>query len=158
MRVILVSGTRSATPAHLPTIRQRIKEALRFEYVMAELVHGDAPGLDKLVDGLARQWRWRVSPVPADWATCDLTVPPDLGGCPDWVHRKRNRRGDEYCPYAGNRRNQVMADRRPKATDVLGFPAAGPKSRSRGTWDLLHRAKRAGLNVHKPCPLEVSHA
>lgn len=156
MKHVLISGTRHATAVlHRPTIADGIKAAFGGRWCDAVLIHGDAPGVDTIAAELAESWGWQVKAMPADWPTCDLTVPQELGGCPDWPHRKRRRDGSTYCPYAGRRRNQTMVDLVPRADHVLVFPAAGPVARSRGTWDLYRRAVRAGLNVHDPIPLEV---
>jgi hypothetical protein len=57
-------------------------------------------------------------------------------------HRRRNRRGLEYCPLAGHRRNQQMVDEHP-----LLFVAASHRNSS-GTADCARRARTAGIPVH----------
>lgn len=152
---ILVAGSRHATATrHRQQISDGIKAALHHRYTPGVLVHGDAGGVDRIAASLAESWDWETLPVPAAWADCDLTVPADLGGCPDWPHRKTNRAGVEYCPYAGNRRNQALVDVQPRAHVVVVFPAGSIEARS-GTRDLYRRAIRAGLFVAPPIPLEV---
>ena len=91
-----------------------------------------------------------MTPPPAAWSECDLTVPEELGGCPDWPHRKPHRNGrGSYCPRAGYRRNQRLVDLVPRAELVVAFPdQRGDKS---GTGDLIRRARRAGYQpqVHE---------
>lgn len=157
--VVLVSGTRWATWEHMPLIDAHLRPLV--EAGPGVLVHGDGTGgspqhigVDRLAASAARDWGWQTVPVPARWHVCDLTVPRDLGGCPDWVHRKRNRAGHWYCGYAGNRRNQQMVQRMPRADHVVVFPAGSIEARS-GTRDLWTRAIRGGLHVLDPIPLEV---
>lgn len=161
MRIILVSGTRHARRRHRPVVAGTLVAVAGDDEV--ELRHGgqgdrdEDHGVDAIAADLAEKWGWRVTTIPADWDTCDHSLPQELGGCPDRPHRKRRRSGPgDYCPSADPRRNQWMVDRRPRADDVVVFPADGPVELSRSTWDLHRRAIRAGLHVHKPVPLEVS--
>jgi hypothetical protein len=150
---LIVSGTRHATGANLPQITAALKP------ICAEgpgvLVYGAAPGVDTLTAQLVRGWGWHLLPVRARWAECVPGLPAELGGCPAGPHRKTRANGVDYCPYAGPRRNQRMTDLRPRPQHVVVFPAAGPREKSRGTWDLHDRAVKAGLNVHPPVPLQV---
>lgn len=109
------------------------------------VVHGDCPtGADRI----AAEWcesvqrdvlKWGTGganavaePHPADWRHCSRECNP--------AHRKW--RGDEtYCPTAGHRRNQEMADA--GADLVLAFPIG----KSPGTRDMIKRAQAAGLRV-----------
>jgi hypothetical protein len=82
------------------------------------IIHGDAPGLDKLAGRLGKQWGAEVIPVPARW--------------------------DDYGRAAGPIRNQVMIDDyNPEA--VYCFRASG---KSNGTDDMFNKAKKAGLNPY----------
>lgn len=67
---------------------------------------------------------------PALWERC----------LPDCYHRPRP---DGRCPAAGPRRNSEMVAL--GADLVLGFPLAGDRKRSRGTWDCLDKAEAAGI-------------
>lgn len=161
MRIIVVSGTRHARREHRPIVADTLAAVAGDDEV--ELRHGGQGdrrrdrGVDAIAANLAEQWGWRVTTIPADWDECDHSLPAELGGCPSRRHRKRRKYGPgDYCPRAGQRRNQWMVDRRPRADDVVTFPADGPVARSRDTWGLYRRAIRAGLHVHKPVPLEVS--
>lgn len=147
---VIVSGSRYAGQDHLELIGSVLQPICRRG--PGVLAHGDAKGVDRIAAGLAQAWGWQVKPVPARWSECDLTVPEDLGGCPDWTHRKRRRGGRDYCPRAGWRRNQRLADLTPRADFVITFPdQRGDKS---GTGDLILRARRAGYDpqVH---PIQV---
>jgi hypothetical protein len=110
-------------------------DALEIGYTGIELMQGCAEGADTI----GGQWAIRngilVRERPADWeGPCGSECQPG--------HRRRNRRGTEYCPLAGHRRNQRMVDERP----VL-FVAASYRNSS-GTADCSRRAKKAGIPVH----------
>lgn len=90
------------------------------------LVHGDAPGVDKI----CREWvelcghgRILHEPFPAIW--------DDLGGVPSRHIRKRPD-GSRYNVLAGFQRNEQMA-RRPGLTHGLVFPGGT------GTADMAER-------------------
>ncbi|KPI31382.1 hypothetical protein OV320_2598 [Actinobacteria bacterium OV320] len=107
-------------------------DALQIGYTGIELMQGCADGADTIGDQWARRNGLLVRERPADWdGPCGPECPPG--------HRRRNRRGTEYCPMAGHRRNQQMVDERP----VL-FVAASYR-KSSGTADCLRRARKAGI-------------
>lgn len=153
MMRLIVAGTRHATGRHVDQIGQVLQPICTTG--PGVLAHGGAPGVDLLAAQLAHSWGWKTKEVPASWGECDLTVPDDLGGCPDWPHRRTRADGSSWCPYAGRRRNQKLVDLVPRADLVVVFPADGPVARSRGTWDLHRRAIRAGLDTHTPVPLLI---
>jgi hypothetical protein len=100
----------------------------------AILVHGNAPGWDRLAAAVWRAWGGVDEPHPADWdGPCRETCAPH--------HRRFRFRGSDYCPAAGNYRNQEMAD--------LGADecVAGPGGS--GTRDMVRRAKAAGIPVRE---------
>jgi hypothetical protein len=147
---IICSGSRFAGGSHVEFIGSKLLPIVRRD--LGVLAHGAAPGVDSIVAEAAAVWGWQVKPVPARWTECDLTVPEDLGGCPDWVHRKPRRDGSDYCPRAGWRRNQRLADLTPRADYIVTFPdQRGDKS---GTGDLIRRARRAGYDPQEH-PIEV---
>ncbi|ASR75964.1 DprA-like DNA processing chain A [Mycobacterium phage GenevaB15] len=78
--------------------------------------------------------KWvREKEFPADWSR-DCT-----SSC---YHKPRFKNGQRYCPLAGHLRNQAMVD---FGADVcLAFPLED----SRGTYDCMKRAKKAGITVH----------
>lgn len=149
-RIVLIGGSRHATTAHV----ELIAAALAPSIGPAVLRHGGAPGVDTLAAGIVQPWGWTVEAFPAAWEVCDETLPPELGGCPDWPHRQRRRTGSTYCPYAGHRRNQQMVDAYPHATEVQVFPARSIEDRS-GTRDLWMRAIHSGRTVHDPISLNI---
>jgi hypothetical protein len=84
-------------------------------------------------------------PWPADWDNCGLD-------CPRIPHRVMKRPGDihhpgllgDYCPKAGPRRNQAMAEAVPRPDACLAFPH--PQS-SGGTASCRRAARRVGIPV-----------
>ena len=101
------------------------------------IVHGDAPGGDmfaklygQITDGCEHE------PHPADWE----------GPCRDRCkagHRRKDRRGREYCPAAGNYRNELMVG--------LGADrgAAFIRARSSGASNCARLAEDAGIPVRR---------
>lgn len=98
------------------------------------IVHGECKtGADAIAEDY---WRdclgFETEKHPADWpGQCRDTCKPG--------HRKRRRDGSEYCPMAGNYRNQAMADL--GADWCLAFPGGT------GTADMTRRARAAGIPV-----------
>lgn len=90
---------------------------------------------------LAAEWEGRVreEPHPADWAgKCRLTCRPG--------HRRRRRLdGTEFCPAAGNYRNQEMVDS--GADECVAFYKDG--AGNVGTTDCVERARKAGIPVRE---------
>jgi YspA, cpYpsA-related SLOG family len=80
------------------------------------VVEGEAPGVDRLAKMWAFAHGYAVDPFEAHWRV-------------DGVYRR----------WAGNERNQEMVDA--GADLCAGFPTED----SRGTWDCLRRAHRAGI-------------
>lgn len=111
-RRILITGSRHWTDR--AAIQAAIERELAGYDGEVVIVHGDAPGADRLAGEVALALGCWAEVHPADWTT--------------------GRR-------AGPVRNQRMVDR---GADVcLAFPA----SDSRGTWDCVRRAKKAGIRV-----------
>ena len=110
-------------------------DALEVGYDGMELMQGCAEGADSIGGEWADRNGILVRRRPADWeGPCGAECQPG--------HRRRNRRGTEYCPLAGHRRNQQMVDEKP----VL-FVAASYRNSS-GTADCVRRAMKAGIPVH----------
>lgn len=126
------------------------------------IVHGGAAGLDTLVDRYARgpmKGIVDVVSVPAEWDRCG----PE---CPATTSHRRTRHvpapraswaeavdgvavdpleKQTYCPWAGGRRNQkILDDYRP---DRLIAVVDKPLHQSRGTADMVKRAKQARIPV-----------
>lgn len=151
---LIVSGSRYADESHRAFIGEKLLAICRRD--LGVLAYGGAKGVDSIAADLADTWGWRVKPVLARWSECDLTVPEDLGGCPDWTHRRR-KNGRDYCPRAGWRRNQRLVNLTPRADFVITFPdQRGDKS---GTGDLIRRARRAGYEpLEYPIEVVMPHA
>jgi hypothetical protein len=110
-------------------------DALEIGYTGIELMHGCAEGADTIGDDWAIRNGILVRQRPADWeGPCGVECQPG--------HRRRNRRGTDYCPLAGHRRNQGMVDERPDL-----FVAASYRNSS-GTADCSRRARKAGIPVY----------
>jgi hypothetical protein len=109
-------------------------DALQDGWDGIELMHGCADGADTIGGDWARRNGILVRERPADWeGPCGTECQPG--------HRRRTRRGTEYCPLAGHRRNQQMVDEGP-----VMFVAASYRNSS-GTADCVRRASRAGIPV-----------
>lgn len=81
------------------------------------IIHGDAPGADRLAKSLGHEWRANVIDEPAEWG--------------------------KYGKRAGPIRNQKMLDLH-EPNVVWAFRASGKSS---GTDDMIARAKSAGVPV-----------
>lgn len=64
------------------------------------LVHGAAPGADRIAAQIWRSWGLPDEPHPAGWTVCGRGCRPG--------HRLSRRDGSQYCPTAGRRRNAEM--------------------------------------------------
>ena len=137
---VLFTGSRYASPyqdGHRATIWSALLEVHRAypDGTWFTLVHGDAPGADRMAAAYAAHLGWAVEPYPADWdGPCGDRCQPN--------HRTARRgRPGTYCPAAGAYRNQRMVD---LGADVC---VATPMRYSRGTRDCVRRAKAAGIPV-----------
>lgn len=98
---------------------------------ITEVVSGKAPGVDTLGENWATKQGIPIQRFPARWA--DMTVPGA-------VERKR-RDGSIFNVLAGYMRNQEMAD----YADALIAIWDGV---SKGTNDMIERARRKGLAIY----------
>lgn len=104
-------------------------------------IHGDAPGLDRLVDGALKRRGFSPTAVPAAWETHDRAGrTPVPCRCPE--PRPNDR---DHCRGAGYRRNQLIIDEhltpaieRGEACWVVGFKHG---DHSPGTDDMRRRLK-----------------
>lgn len=141
MRVALILLTGSRTwpdPALLEdTLLDVWHDALQNGYDGIELMHGHAQdGADAMGDAWAIRNGVPYRRRPADWpGPCTADCTPG--------HRRRNRRGHEYCPLAGHRRNQQMVDEKPLLV------VAAHHANSSGTADCIRRAEAAGIPVYR---------
>lgn len=110
-----------------------ILDKLNKERVIHFIIHGDAPGADRL----AGQWADRrgilCKPYPADWDNITR---------PGAVVRNRKGYGTQYDAAAGHVRNQKMLDVE-KPDLVVAFPGGD------GTQDMIRRAEAAGVKVFR---------
>lgn len=126
---VLVTGWRDAS---IIEHEERVAEALNLAVLVARradgaavshpptLVHGDCRGVDHIAANCARLLEWTIERHPAQ-----LHPTQDFGA---W-------------PMAGPRRNRYMVS---LGADIcVGLP--GPASR--GTWDCLHAAADAGIDL-----------
>jgi hypothetical protein len=139
LALILLTGSRSwPDPQLLEDMLLDVwHDALQNGYDGIELMHGHATdGADAIGDAWAIRHHVPYRRRPADWnGPCAPTCPPG--------HRRINRRGLEYCPLAGHRRNQQMVDEHPVLV------VAAHHAKSTGTADAMRRAKAAGIPVHR---------
>lgn len=121
----------------------RVREAFELYshfYDDIRLLHGDAPGADRLAARIADQvFGWPVKAFPADW-----TGPCDPKVCKRGHRQTRN--GRDYCPAAGVRRNAYMVSllekwSRSHEVTVIAFPGGN------GTADMIERCEAADLPV-----------
>jgi hypothetical protein len=149
MTSVLVTGSRHASPQHAQLIADALTDAVTGRSGPHLLIHGEASGADALAERAARDLGWNVRGIAAKW-TAPCRVECRRG------HRRPRADGSDYCPAAGNYRNQELVDLAVQhLPDVraLAFPLPG----SRGTWDCVRRAERAGLRVaihHLSTPTE----
>lgn len=132
---ILVCGSRTYS---LDFVMPALLKAYAAAAGTVTIIHGDAPGADRHARDWGHVHGFDVEPYPADWDNCGPECDPG--------HRKVNRRGDEYCPTAGHRRNQRMLDEG-KPDMVLAF-VDKPLAESKGTADMVRRARKAGVPVY----------
>jgi len=124
MTRVIVCGSRDWTD------REIIHRELGQISDRAVLVHGACEtGADKIA---AEEWEGaglKVEPHPASW----------LIHAPGWCRCGKVK--PRVCKGAGPKRNQEMADL--GADLCLAFPLKD----SRGTWDMVRRAKKKGIEV-----------
>lgn len=141
--VLLITGSQTWT--HFPSISQvlRMYASHAFSHNRRLLVVNGK--CDRGADALATLWvarhkdqGWPVdeAPYPADWS----------GPCrPDRCepgHRRLRANGDEYCPAAGNFRNELMISVGPMWCE--GFM----RNNSAGTAHCTRQARAAGIPTH----------
>ncbi|MFD1309090.1 DUF2493 domain-containing protein [Streptomyces kaempferi] len=139
LALILLTGSRKWPDPKLleDTLLDVWHDALQNGYGGIDLMHGQAAdGADAIGDAWAIRHGVPYRRRPADWnGPCAPNCPPG--------HRRRNRRGSEYCPFAGHRRNQEMVDEGPILV------VAAHHAKSSGTADCMRRAKKAGIPIHR---------
>lgn len=121
-------------------------DALEIGYDSIELMQGCAEGAGTIGDQWARRNGILVRERPADWdGPCGPSCQPG--------HRRRNRRGIEFCPLAGHRRNQQMVDENPVLFVAGVMRCTAPKCARKaphdthGATDCIRRAEAAGIPI-----------
>lgn len=133
---ILVTGSRAWTSVY--QMRRIIRDTLREFGTDATLIHGNASGADRLAASIAEHLGATPEAHSADWeAPCRPACRPG--------HRRKRRDDRDFCPAAGDYRNQEMVDL--GADVVLAFLVDPPISPCKGTRDCAGRAKGAGIPV-----------
>lgn len=132
---ILVTGSRAWSSTL--EMRRVIRGALDEFGADATIVHGNARGADRLA---ALVGGWFGAPIErhdADW-----TVPCRA----ECSHGPRPKRyGRDYCPAAGDYRNQLMVDL--GADVMLAFLVPPSVSPCKGTRDCMARARAAKIPI-----------
>jgi hypothetical protein len=134
---LLGTGSRQHTDlAKIHSVLDAILEAAGEPFT---LIEGGAPGADSIMrywaEGMREQGREvAVKTVEARWRdACRASCTPG--------HRRRHVSGWEYCPAAGNYRNEEMCQG--GADLCVGFPLG----RSAGTYDCLDRALKYRIPI-----------
>ena len=132
LRVLVTGGRDYADTARVESALRSVIESLLGpdpETSQVVIVHGDAPGLDRLAGAVATRLGLAVEAHPADWASpCRPTCPP---------HRRRRHDGTDYCPAAGVYRNAEMVEG--GADIAVAFPGG------HGTADCVRRIQSAAI-------------
>jgi hypothetical protein len=123
---VIIAGSRHITSLDLTPI------IAASGFQITEVVSGrERKGVDRLGEEWAEARGIHVKPFPPDWD--DLSHPG--------AAIRTRADGTKYDANAGKRRNQQMAE----YADAL---IAIPCPESRGTWDMVNRARRQGLKVY----------
>jgi hypothetical protein len=128
MRILVCGGRDYSNQSHMFDVLSRFHA----ENPITVLIHGAAQGAERMAATWAKLRKVLCYAYPASWS--DISHPDAL--------IRHTASGRPYDARAGYRRNQIMLDRgRPDL--VLAF------SGGRGTFDLIKRAKVAGLTVKR---------
>lgn len=115
--IIVVTGSRDWTDLEVVESELLAAVADRPYGDPVTIRHGAARGLDVIAADVAHGQGWGCEPWPAEW--------------------------DTHGKAAGGIRNQAMLDADPPPDKVVAFPIA----ESRGTWDMVRRARKAGIET-----------
>lgn len=118
MRVLICGSRGWSDPAPINALLAGLDVLAEGAGEKLVVIHGDAPGADRLAKKLAHQWGAEVIDEPADW--------------------------ERYGKAAGPVRNQKMLDEH-EPDLVYAFRAEG---KSNGTDDMVTKAKAAGLPTY----------
>lgn len=120
--ILVVTGGRAFTDVEFIF---RALDRLAVQIYPSLLVHGDAPGVDRICGEWAISRRVSYLPIPADWCVYPSTPKANI---------RRRSDGSAYNLKAGFERNERMA-RYPGLTHAAVFPGG------RGTADMAERIK-----------------
>ncbi len=105
----------------------------------SKLIEGCADGADRIACHYHPELEKFHHHFKVVWENC-------LPDCPsDPKHRKKRANGDEYCPRVGPARNQRMLD---EGKPQVVFAFTDDLKNSKGTKDMVTRAKRAGVPTY----------
>jgi len=125
---VIIAGSRSITSYDVVDLAIR-KACEEHNITITEIIEGEAPGVDKL----ARMWAINnnipYDPNPADWK--NINAPGA---------KVRQGRYGPYNALAGYWRNEIMANKGQALIAIWD-------GKSRGTLDMINKARRQGLLV-----------
>jgi hypothetical protein len=118
---VIVTGSRHLTRAHRPLVAKALRSYAPWQPI---LLHGDARGADRLASDVAAELWFDEVPMPAQWEPDGRAAGPIRNEAICLVAEQL-----ALCGYT---------------VVVEAFP--GPSSR--GTWDMVNRAKKRGWQVY----------
>lgn len=114
--IVLVSGSRTINTEQELAIERKFERLNNTDEAII-LIHGNAPGVDTFAAKYATHLHWSTMSFPADWKQYGRAAGP----------LRNQKMVDTICERAGN--NAKIR--------VCAFP----NEKSRGTWDLVNRAR-----------------
>jgi len=126
---VIGAGPRELTDYSI--VEQAIKDS---GFEIAEIVHGDCRGADKLFQKWAENNKVKFTKFPAEWT--NLSQP---GAIIKSRYNQWKKVDEKYNANAGFYRNQEMAD---YADALIAIGGDTP-----GTGDMIEKAKKAGLQL-----------
>jgi hypothetical protein len=156
VQLLIVTGSRDAddwaqTLGALTVLHAQFPQAVLFS---GNCPRHKRPGFDFMCEVTWARLCGHASVRVAVDAGCMRLFPADWHGpctdmCPPKPHRKR-RPGDsrDYCPVAGNRRNQHMVDEAVRVAtldEITALAMRKPGAANTGTRDCVLRQRKAGI-------------
>lgn len=128
---IIVAGGRKFD--NLTQVYKLLDQYISFKEITNPfIIHGNARGADKMGESYAKSRNIPYKAYPAPWN--------DIKGKPDREIGVQHS-GTRYWKLAGHHRNQQMAD-------IGDHLVVFWNGESTGSWDMINRANKAGLQVH----------
>lgn len=124
----IIAGSRHITDYSI--VVDAVTEAVKEGLVPSLIVSGAAKGIDSLGERWALNNGVKVDPYPADWDNIEI----------EGAVIRYHANGKPYNVVAGHMRNEKMAAN----ADAL---IAIPTKSSKGTWDMIKRAKDHNLRI-----------